>query len=77
MPWQLTVNFRNDALNAESGDAIADAFQWAGASDPRGATKAAFRDAIIKEFIKDKVRAYRIKQDLALQSTRVAEPDVL
>lgn len=74
--WTLSVNFQNDLLNAESRDAIADAFQWQGASDPRGATKAAFRDAIIKEFIKDKVRAYRTKQDLALQSTRVAEPDV-
>ncbi len=41
-----------------------------------GATKAQFRDAIIKEFVKDKVRAYRIKQDIALQPTRVAEPDV-
>lgn len=74
--WTLSVNFQNDPLNAESRDAIADAFQWQGAGDPRGATKAAFRDAIIKEFIKNKVRAYRIKQDLALQSTRVAEPDV-
>jgi hypothetical protein len=74
--WTLSVNFQNDALNAESRDAIADAFQWRGAGDPRGATKAQFRDAIIKEFVKDKVRAYRIKQDIALQPTRVAEPDV-
>lgn len=74
--WTLTVNFQNDALNAESRDAIADAFGWTGASDPRGATKAAFRDAIIKEFVRSQVKAYRIKQDLAAQPARVPEPEV-
>ncbi len=75
MAWTLTVNFQNDPLNAESRDAFAEAFEWQGATDPRAATKAAFRDYCIRQYLKEVVRGSRLKADIASQPTRVTDPD--
>ena len=72
MAWTLTVNFVNDALNAESKDAFAVQYKWtATIADPASTpsvtlpnipnpvSKAQFRDQCVKKFVKDCVAWYR------------------
>lgn len=71
MSFQVSVTFAADALNAESRDAFALAYGWTGATDPRGATKTAFRDYCVKHYIKEVVRMERAK---ALQAAVIVSP---
>lgn len=77
MAWDLSnVTFQNDALNAESRDAFANAYGWQGVTDPRGSTKAQFRAWCIKQFVREVTRGERVKVDQAGQAARVGDPDV-
>lgn len=75
MAWQLNIGFRNDALNSESRDAFADAFGWSGSRDPRGGTKAAFRDYCIRTYIRDVVMGARVKADTEARASRIPSVD--
>lgn len=70
--WTLTVNFANDALNAEMRDAFADLYNYTG-FDPQGnpETKAAFRDRMVKRHCKNTVALYREKLDQEAKATRI------
>lgn len=76
MPWTETLNFNNDALNAESRDAFADVFGWQGPTDPRGGTKAAFRAWCLKDHVRNTVRMARGRADDANRNSRIGEPDI-
>lgn len=75
MAFTVSVNFTQDALNAESKDAFAVAYGWTAtvpdpASTPENplppianpVSKAQFRDQCVKRYIKDTVHWYRVKQ---------------
>lgn len=71
MSWTLTINFANDALNAESKDAFAAAYGWtATVPDPADATKtipnpeskAQFRDRMVKQYCKEIILSQRTKK---------------
>lgn len=63
MAWTITINFANDALNAESRNAYATAYGYQdtinGAPNPE--SKAQFRERMIKEEIKRVIKGERTK----------------
>lgn len=76
MAFTIDLVFRDDALDQESRDAFAEAYGWQGSGDPRGATRVAFRDHILRQFVRDTVRGRRVRLDLADQAARIGDVDV-
>lgn len=77
MAFTIDLTFRNDALDQESRDAFAEAYGWQGAGDPRGGNRVTFREYCLREFVREVVRARRVRADEAGRESRIGDVDVL